>query len=164
MIFILDMTVLTWARTRAAHKGNTHLGDLFRVPHGLLVHLRLAGFALLAKQFDGDDANVKVGWKQVEPEDNSAFHRGPAVATFLKGRMDRDKCKCIVHAKLLEALEAYITTETNFGGVNEHMKLDAAGFAFHWLNRPHFVVERRENASKLGHPDAFHATVERQLD
>lgn len=83
------------------------------------------------------------------------------MATFLKGRRDRDKCKCIVRAL---ALEAYITTEANFGGVNEHMKLDAAGFAFHWLNRPHFVVERRENAPKLGHPDTFHATVERQLD
>lgn len=57
-----------------------YLVDFFGIPHGLLVAICLASVALLPVEFEGNDSVTK---EQIEPKSNSAFHRCPAVTTFL---------------------------------------------------------------------------------
>ena len=43
----------------------------------------------------------------------------------------------------------HITTEANFGRVDEHMQLDSGRLALYGLDRPQFGVESRKDSSKL---------------
>lgn len=58
------------------------LDDLLRVPHGVLIALTLTLTALLAVQPE-HDVTAAGGAIEVQPEDDSAFHGRPAVATLL---------------------------------------------------------------------------------